>query len=112
MMTAHQESTVLLCYCSCPDAASGQTIAATLVGERLAACVNQLDGIHSTYRWQGVVTTDKEVLLLIKTTATRFPAMQSRLLELHPYDVPELIAVPVTRGSDDYLQWVRDSVDD
>lgn len=77
-------ATVLLCYCSCPDAASAQTLAETLVEERLAACVSRLPGVHSTYRWQGRVTTDSEELLLIKTTADRFEALRTRLLELHP----------------------------
>lgn len=99
--------TVLLCYCSCPDAASAQAIAEALVGERLAACVNRLPGIHSIYRWQGAVTTDNEELLLIKTIAIRFEALRARLLELHPYELPELIAVPVERGHAAYLDWVR-----
>ena len=103
---------VLLCYCSCPDSASAQAIAAALVGERLAACVNQLPGICSTYRWQGTVITDHEELLLIKTTAGRFDAMKTRLLELHPYELPELIAVPVAHGHAAYLDWVRQSVND
>jgi periplasmic divalent cation tolerance protein len=99
--------TVLLCYCSCPDAVCAQGIAEALVGERLAACVNRLPGISSTYRWQGAVTTEGEELLLIKTTARRFEALKSRLLELHPYELPELIAIPVERGHDAYLDWVR-----
>lgn len=99
--------TVLLCYCSCPDATSAQAIAEALVGERLAACVNRLPGVASTYRWQGQVTTDAEELLLIKTVANRFEALKSRLLELHPYDLPELIAVSVEHGHDAYLDWVR-----
>lgn len=98
---------VLLCYCSCPDAASAQAIAEALVGERLAACVNRLPGIRSTYRWQGEVITDSEELLLIKTTAGCFDALQSRLLQLHPYELPELVAVPVARGHEAYLDWVR-----
>lgn len=102
--------TVLLCYCSCPDAASAQAIAAALVEERLAACVNRLPGIRSTYRWQGAVTTDSEELLLIKTTAGRFDALKARLLQLHPYEVPELIAVPIALGHDAYLAWVRANV--
>jgi periplasmic divalent cation tolerance protein len=102
--------TVLLCYCSCPDANSTQAMAETLVGERLAACVNRLPGVISTYRWQGVVTSDTETLLVIKTTADRFDALKARLLELHPYELPELIAVPVERGHTAYLDWVRDSV--
>ena len=102
--------TVLLCYCSCPDADSAQASAETLVGERLAACVNRLPGIVSTYRWQGTVTSDTETLLLIKTTAGRFDALKARLLQLHPYELPELNAVPVERGHAAYLDWVRDSV--
>ncbi len=101
--------TVLLCYCTCPDVASAQRIAEALVNERLAACVNRLPGISSTYRWQDAVTTDSEELLLIKTRAGSFEALRARLLELHPYDVPELIAVPVTHGHDAYLDWVRRS---
>ena len=102
--------TVLLCYCTCSDAGSAQAMAETLVGERLAACVNRLPGISSTYRWQGAVTTDIETLLLIKTTASRFEALKARLLQLHPYELPELIAIPVERGHTAYLDWVRDSV--
>jgi periplasmic divalent cation tolerance protein len=102
--------TVLLCYCSCPDAVSAQRIADALVQERLAACVNHVPGINSTYRWDGAVTTDSEALLLIKTTAARFEALTARLLELHPYDLPELIAVPVERGHAAYLEWVRANV--
>ena len=104
--------TVMLCYCSCPDAASAQAIAEALVGERLAACINRLPGVHSTYRWQGAVTTDREELLLIKTTVGRFDALKARLLELHPYELPELIAVPVEWAHEAYLAWVRANVRD
>lgn len=99
---------VLLCYCTCPDAASAQQLTEALVGERLAACVNRLPGVTSTYRWKTQVVTDTEELLLIKTTAARFPALKERLLQLHPYELPELIAVPVTEGHAPYLDWVRD----
>jgi len=98
---------VLLCYCTCPDAASARQIAETLVGERLAACVSQLPAVRSTYRWQDAVHTDSEELLLIKTAEASFGAMKRRLLELHPYEVPELIAVPVAQGHEAYLEWVR-----
>jgi periplasmic divalent cation tolerance protein len=101
---------VLLCYCTCPDAASAQTLADALVGEGLAACVNQLPGVSSTYRWQGKVITDSEVLLLIKTTESRFAALRERVLALHPYELPELIAVPAAQGHAAYLDWVRASV--
>jgi periplasmic divalent cation tolerance protein len=98
---------VLLCYCTCPDDDSARRIAEALVGERLAACVNRLPGIASTYRWQGQVTTEAEHLLLIKTTAARFEALRMRLLALHPYELPELVAVPVEHAHTPYLAWVR-----
>jgi periplasmic divalent cation tolerance protein len=105
-------TSVLLCYCTCPDAGSAQRIAEALVAERLAACVNRLPGIASTYRWQGKVTTDSEQLLLIKTTDARFDALRTRLLALHPYDLPELIAVPIEHAHAPYLDWVRDATDE
>jgi periplasmic divalent cation tolerance protein len=98
---------VLLCYCSCPDAASAKAIAVALVEEKLAACVSCLPGVTSTFRWQGAITADDEHLLLIKTAATRFEAMKTRLLALHPYDLPELVGVPVAQGHGAYLDWVR-----
>ena len=101
---------VLVCYCTCPDAASGQALADALVDEGLAACVNRVPGISSTYRWQGKVVTDSEELLLIKTTETCFAALKERVLALHPYELPELIAVPVAQGHAAYLDWVRASV--
>ena len=101
---------VLLCYCTCPDTNSGQILADALVGEGLAACVNRLPGISSTYRGQGKRVTDSVVLLLIKTTESRFAALGERVLALHPYELPELIAVPVARGHAAYLDWVRASV--
>lgn len=101
---------VLLCYCTCPDPATSQVLADALVGEGLAACVNRLPGISSTYRWQGKLVTDSEELLLIKTTETRFAALKERVLALHPYELPELIAVPVAQGHAAYLDWVRASV--
>lgn len=101
---------VLLCYCTCPDAGTARAIAQALVAERLAACVNSLPGVSSTYRWQGAVTTDDEHLLLIKTTAARLDALRQRLLCLHPYELPELIAVPVEQGHAPYLAWVREAV--
>ena len=97
------ENAVLLCCCTCPDAASARRLAETLVGERLAACVNRLPGVLSTYRWQGELSTDGEELLLIKTTVARFEALKLRLLELHPCELPELIALPVERGHAAYL---------
>ncbi|HEX7731362.1 MAG TPA: divalent-cation tolerance protein CutA [Rhodanobacter sp.] len=101
---------ILLCCCTCPDAACAQRLAETLVDERLAACVNRVPGVLSTYRWQGEVHAGAEELLLIKTTAARFEALKARLLELHPYELPELVALPVERGHAAYLDWVRANV--
>ncbi len=105
-MTDH----VLMCFCSCPNAASAQTLADALVNERLAACVQCLPEVRSTYRWQGKVTTESEALLLIKTTTDRFEDLRQRLLQLHPYQVPELVAIPVERGHHAYLDWVHENV--
>lgn len=97
---------VLLCLCACPDRASAQGLARTLVEERLAACVNLLPGVESVYRWQGAVETADEVQLLIKTTPARLDALAARLRTLHPYELPELIAFEAVGGLPDYLRWV------
>ena len=96
----------LLTFCTCPFGEPADTIADTLVREGLAACVNQIPGLTSVYRWQGKIEHDAETLLLIKTTDSRFDALSARLRELHPYDLPEIIATPVTRGLPEYIQWV------
>ena len=96
----------LVVYCTCPDEATASRIAEALVSERLAACVNRVPGIRSTYRWEGRIQDEPEVLLLIKTVADRYPALELRLKALHPYDVPEIIAVPVAAGSASYLAWI------
>jgi periplasmic divalent cation tolerance protein len=97
---------VLVCLCTRPDRATGQRIAEALVAEGLAACVNVLPGVHSVYRWHGAVEHADEVLLLAKTTRARMDALQARLLELHPYELPELLAVEAAGGLPAYLDWV------
>lgn len=99
---------VLLCLCTCPDDVSAARLARSLVEENLAACVNRLPGITSTYRWQGQIVDEGEVLLLFKTPAETFPALAARLPALHPYSVPELIAFSVDSGLPEYLAWVLD----
>jgi periplasmic divalent cation tolerance protein len=89
----------------------GERLAEALVGERLAACVNLVAPIRSIYRWQGEVCRDDEVLLLVKSTRERYPDLERRIRELHPYDVPEVIALPIAAGSDPYLSWLRAQVD-
>ena len=100
---------VLVCLCTCPDRATGQRIAEALVAEGLAACVNLLPGVHSVYRWHGAVEHADEVLLLAKTTRARMDALQARLLELHPYELPELLAVEAAGGLPAYLDWVANA---
>ncbi|MBB1061708.1 divalent-cation tolerance protein CutA [Marilutibacter spongiae] len=97
---------VLLVHCTCPDAESAERIARALVDERLAACVSRLEGLRSTYRWEGRVQTDTEVLLLAKTCADRLDALTARVLELHPHELPELVAVEAHAGHAPYLHWV------
>lgn len=101
---------ILMVYCTCPDADSAKAIASRLVDERLAACVNVIPGLTSYYRWQGKVEADPEQLLLIKTTAQCFKALRETILEAHPAELPEVIAVPISKGHPAYLDWVAYSV--
>lgn len=91
-----------------PDKAA--EVARTLVSEQLAACVNLVSQIRSIYRWQGEISDDTETLAVIKTTDERFEAMRTRLVELHPYEVAEVIALPIEAGHAPYLAWVADAV--
>jgi len=97
---------ILLVISNFPDHASATTAAEALVAANLAACVNILPACTSIYRWEGKVEHANEVPLLIKTTLTAYPKMESALRELHPYELPEIIAVPVTAGLPAYLHWV------
>ena len=98
--------TVLACTCTCPDMACAERVAGVLVDERLAACVQLLPGVRSMYRWQGEVERAEEVLLLIKTTRECLDALVARVRALHPYELPELLAVEAAGGLPDYLDWV------
>jgi periplasmic divalent cation tolerance protein len=93
-----------------PDLASADRLATTLVEERLAACAQVFGQIASTYRWQDSLERATEFYCNIKTTLSRLPALQLRIRELHPYDVPEIIAVPIVEGNPDYLRWIEQSV--
>jgi periplasmic divalent cation tolerance protein len=104
------ENKYLVVFCSCPDVESAGLLADTLVEERLAACVTRLPGVTSVYRWEGALQRDAEVLLIIKTTAGRLANLSARIESLHPYEVPEVIAIPVTGGSERYLGWVGQTV--
>ncbi len=87
-----------------------QKIARTLVEERVAACVNIVPGITSIYRWKGSVEQEPELLLVIKTMADRVEPLKARLLELHPYELPEVVVIPIVAGHQVYLEWIAEQV--
>jgi len=97
---------VLVVLVTGPDAAQAAALARALVEERLAACGNVVPAIRSIYRWEGKVQDESEALLLLKTTRARFPALRERVLAMHPYRVPEVVALPVEAGAEPYLAWV------
>ena len=96
----------LLVFTNLPDRAAAERLADQLVGQRLAACVNILAPCRSGYRWKGALQHDEEHPMLIKTTAERYAELESALRAGHPYELPEIIAVPVGKGLPAYLDWV------
>ena len=98
---------ILMIHCTVPDAKTAEAIARTLVEERLVACVNIVPGMRSVYRWLGAIEVADECLLVAKTADSRFEALRDRLIALHPYELPEVVAVKVQFGSTEYLDWVR-----
>src|SRR5688572_22384145 len=92
-----------------PDAAAARAAAEALVSESLAACVNLVPGVESLYRWEGKLENSQEALAVIKTTAERYPALEARLRELHPYEVPEIVALRAASVADSYLKWICQS---
>jgi periplasmic divalent cation tolerance protein len=98
----------LVILTNCPDEATADRIARSLVEQRLAACVNRLAPVHSTYRWQGAIEQAVEVPLLIKSTRERYPELEAAIRTLHPYSVPEILALPIAGGYAPYLRWVDD----
>lgn len=93
-----------------PDRPTAERLAALVVEERLAACAQIHGPIESVYRWQGSVERASEWYCHLKTTGERFPALRARIRELHPYDVPEIIAIPMEQADGDYLTWLREAV--
>jgi periplasmic divalent cation tolerance protein len=104
------ENQCVVVLCSCPDGEPAARIARMLVEEGLAACVNRLPGVVSNYCWERRLEEEYETLLLMKTTTGRLSSLTARITALHPYELPEVIAVPVVGGLEQYLAWVRSSV--
>ncbi len=100
---------VVIVYCTVPDTDTGQRIASHLVEYRLAACVTLIPGVTSVYRWKGEVETATEALLMIKARAADYARLETAVRSQHPYELPEIIAVPVSDGLTEYLDWVRTS---
>ena len=100
------ESGYLLIYVTAPDAAVARSLARALVEERLAACANILEGMHSIYRWQDAVEEASEAVCLFKTTTERRAALFARVRELHPYEIPCIVALPILAGSAPFLEWI------
>ena len=100
---------ILVALSTFPDAETARRIAEKLVAKNLVACANITAQVESVYRWQGTIETGNEALVLFKVTADRYAAFEKGLKALHPYEVPEIIALPVTRGLPEYLRWVSES---
>lgn len=92
--------------CTCPDQQSAEDIANHLVTNNLAACVNIIAGIRSIYQWQGKIESAQEQLLIIKSNSDTYPRLEVEIKKLHPYELPEIITVPIERGLPEYLQWI------
>lgn len=100
-------SELILVICNVPDQTVATKITTQLLECKLVACVNQLPSVVSTYSWQGTLEQGSEIPLLMKTTAENFPAVSEAICALHPYQVPEIIAIPVSHAFDAYAQWVK-----
>ena len=100
-----------LVFCTFPDAASARQIGTVLVEKQLAACVNLIPGVESVYRWEGKVADEREVMVVMKSRKQDWPALMSRLHELHPYDTPECVAVRIASGAPKYMAWLESVLD-
>ncbi|TDJ47564.1 MAG: divalent-cation tolerance protein CutA [Gammaproteobacteria bacterium] len=99
----------LVVLCTCPTASAADAIATALLERRLAACVNRVSGIKSMYRGKDKIEHDDEILLIIKTTGACFAQLEATVQALHPYDVPEIIGIPLAAGAKTYLEWLENS---
>lgn len=105
-----QPDDVLVVLCAFPDGETARQIGTLLVETQLAACVNLVANVESIYRWKGALERGVEVVAWIKTTRGRYPELEAALRAAHPYEVPEILSLPVTDGFAGYLDWVKDAV--
>jgi len=98
----------VIIYVTAPDEETAVTIGRALVEEKLAACANIVPRIRSLYRWKGAVEDEREVLMILKTRTELFDRVEQRVRSMHPYEVPEIVAIPLTHGSPPYLDWLSD----
>lgn len=107
-MPANSLNTARVVFCTCPGEEVADTLARALVKARLAACVNILPKITSVYSWKGEIQSDQEALMVIKTCQARYPELEQWLKTNHPYEVPEVLALPVEAGLPAYLDWIEE----
>ncbi len=110
-MVTHSDTACLVVLTTLPDAGRARVLVREMVDRRLVACGTILGDVISIYRWDGVVVEAQEVQVLFKTQQSRWAELESAVRELHPYDVPELVALPVESGLEEYLTWIRDETD-
>ena len=96
----------ILVLCTCPDEASADHLCEQRLNQRLAACINQLPGLNSVYRWQGKIERAREIQLIIKSRQPLFAELERCILAHHPYQVPEILAIPASQGHQAYLDWL------
>ena len=96
-------------FCTVPDADTAERIANAVVESKSAACASIVPGLTSVYRWKGEICRSAELLLIMKTTADRYKTLERQIRSLHPYEVPEIVAVEIAEGSADYLSWIDES---
>lgn len=105
-----KDTKCLLVLCTCDGLDVAEQISQGLVEHKLAACVNIVSNVASFFRWQGKLESNSELLLMIKTTGACFVAVEQKIKSLHPFAVPEIIAIPIVDGSQDYLDWIGENV--
>lgn len=104
------KSEIIIVFVTVPGLREGSRISKAILTSRLAACVNVIPGVQSIYKWKGKIVQEKEAMLVLKTTRLRYRKLEQKIKELHPYEVPEVIAIPLICGSPQYVEWVTREV--